>query len=315
MRILVCVNPQCFNTSAPWQLARQFKSVGAEVHWILLGNTALNKDYSIVDNQLLYPDENVEQASAGRLLHQSVGHRSDWLTLMWRLFRLNSVDFDLVLIQGSTKLTRLFNAFGFNTIELGGWFEGLKSDVAVLPPIIDPTLKRRNDGKKYTLVYLPGIPIEESVLMLNHVEDRRFILFSDEEVVESSGRIEVRSFSHQAFRHSLCGASAVITLPDVNLMSECLHMGIPQLLETRWGSRRCKAAVASFHEMGLVYSTRKLTPLLISLWLDSPPDLPRIRWPDVAKSIANCDSGVVSFHQAVGEMSKSMWSHLILPSK
>lgn len=315
VKVLLCVEPRFFHSSAPRELARQFKRVGAELNWILVGDAVLSNGYSIVDTQLLCPDDDESPISLGTVLYQNAGSMTDRVALAWKFFRLKSTDFDLVLYQGDAQLSYLLSIFGYNPIEMGGWTEGRYSPGSVLPTVMDPNLKRRNNGNRYTLVYLPGASVKETAMMLSHVEDRQFIIYTDEDVDRCSGRIEVRSFSHQAFRRDLCGASAFISQPDVNLVSECLYMGIPLMLELRSESQVSKAAVASLHEIGLVQSTRNLTPLLISLWLDSSPGFQRVRWPDVAQALAECAEGAVNMHDAVSQMTKSLWGSISLPTK
>ncbi|MBX2824999.1 MAG: hypothetical protein KTR33_09745 [Gammaproteobacteria bacterium] len=310
MKILIGLEPRCLHTSMPWILARQFQAAGAELHWVFGGETRIADHYTTNGDHLSYPTDKQHQTHAGKILFQAGGSTLGWISFAARLLRLKPVDYDLVLVQHGTAMARLFQLRQFRIVTLGSWIGDTRADSLSLPPIIDTHLRAHNVESPYTLVYLPGKSIQDIEAMLERVEGRKFIVYSHDGQTRDHPNISFRTFEHARFRQDLCGASAVICRAEFGLVAECLHMGIPLLVEPGQGKREQQETATALHKSGLVHSSRRLTPMLISLWLDSTPRPAALRWPDVPQMIVDCVKDSSRAYESLHHSSVSLWDSL-----
>ncbi|MBX2880975.1 MAG: hypothetical protein KTR32_13620 [Granulosicoccus sp.] len=312
MKILIGLDPRSLHTSMPWELARRFQEIDAELHWVFAGDSSLADHYTVNGDFLAYPaDQQLhEQQYAGKILFRSSQTLFSLARFAAWIWRLQPASYDLVLLQHGTALSRLFQLRQFRTITLGTWSENLPTGGVALPPIVDTRLRPRNVSNPYTMVYLPGVPLSEIEAILDRVEDRKFVVYTHDQPVCNHPNICVRQFEHARFREDLRGASTVICQPEFGLVAECLHMGIPLLIEPKSGQQEQQETAITLHKAGLVHSTRKLTPMLISLWLDSAPRPPVVHWPEVVPMIIEAISDSNKTYESLHRRSTLCWNNL-----
>jgi len=224
---------------------------------------------------------------------------------------LHPTDYDLVLVLNSDTLSEQFRKSGFPTVALGNYNTSASTARATLPPIIDTRLSVNRANSPYTLVYLPHKSSSEIKTILDRVENRRFIVYAHEQMDESHTHMDFRAYNHKRLRQDLCGATSVVSELDEVLATECFHLGIPLLLESGAAQKEHQKTAEALHQVGLAHSARKLTPLLITLWLDSNPRLSPLQLPDLAQMMVQCiQQNQTSVYDALCRLSPLMWDAL-----
>lgn len=155
----------------------------------------------------------------------------------------------------------------------------------ILPPIIDIGLQALRQPQDYTLVYLPFEDQRNVVRMLQALPSRQFVLYSPALEDAQSGNVALRKTCLDGFRHDLCGASRVICNAGFELVSECLHLGLPVLVKPLQRQVEQASNARALTQLGWGSVATRLDPAIIEQWLKAPLTPPSIRYPDVAAAL------------------------------
>lgn len=181
----------------------------------------------------------------------------------------------------------------------------------IVPPIINPAEKRAGVVGDHVVVYLPFENQQRITESLKSFPDTRFIQYSPELVDSQDGNISLRKTSLHGFKRDLCSARAVMCNAGFELISECLHMGVPVLAKPVAGQSEQLGNAAALQALGHARIMYEYDPAIIADWL-SHPEAPRPqRYPDVAAAI--CDWLLSGNWHDTSELVESTWQ-LALPA-
>jgi hypothetical protein len=79
----------------------------------------------------------------------------------------------------------------------------------------------------------------------------------------------------------------VICNAGFELVSECLHLGLPVLVKPVAGQMEQLSNAAALEQLGWGATTRQLDAKAIDSWLVQPQQPPAIRYPDVAAALSD----------------------------
>lgn len=177
----------------------------------------------------------------------------------------------------------------------------------ILPPIIDTALERVSSGRDYTLVYLPFEDQAAVIRLLHGIAERHFILYAPRVDDSENGNVSLRRTSLEGFRSDLCAASAVICNAGFELVSECLHVGLPVLVRPLEGQMEQASNAAALEQLGWGRALERLEAGTIREWLAAPLTPPDIRYPDVAAALVDwlCSDPESGLEAVAGRLWKS----------
>lgn len=158
-------------------------------------------------------------------------------------------------------------------------------DTDILPPIIDTELQRTDN--RHVLVYLPFERQETVTGMLNQLDGYRFVQYSPDLVDSEQGNVELRKTNLNGFRSDLRKATAVICNAGFELVSECLHMGIPTLVKPVKGQMEQQSNALALQQLGWGSAMPELTVARLREWLQREHRITPIHYPDVAAALAD----------------------------
>lgn len=172
----------------------------------------------------------------------------------------------------------------------------------VLPPIIDTSL--RHQPADHVLVYLPFEDADAVTAMLNEIGDHKFVQYGgvDHDII---GNVTRKPASVAGFHHDLTTANRVICNCGFELVSECLHLGVPVLTRPLAGQSEQLANAAALRALGFATILQDIDSGEIDVWLRSAPSAPELQFPDVAAAIV----GWISrrrWHD-VGSLAEQLW--------
>jgi uncharacterized protein (TIGR00661 family) len=159
-------------------------------------------------------------------------------------------------------------------------------DSTTLPPIIDTSLKRSDKPKKTVIVYLPFEDQFMVTTFLRALGDYHFIQYSSELNDDEKGNVSLRTASHQGFKRDLISASHVICSAGFELISECLHLGIPVLAKPVQGQMEQLSNARVLGELGYASVSNNIGVSSIGNWLDTDPRAVTLKMPDVAQELS-----------------------------
>lgn len=157
-------------------------------------------------------------------------------------------------------------------------------DQPILPPIIDPDIKRLPDAG-HTLVYLPFEDQHKVAQMLNSIKDHRFIQYSPELTDAEQGNVSLRKTCHDGFKRDMASASRVICNAGFELVSECLALGLPILVKPLHGQMEQLSNALALEKLGYGRAIHTVEQACIERWIDSRTEVLQINYPDVAKAL------------------------------
>lgn len=164
-------------------------------------------------------------------------------------------------------------------------------DAPLFPPIIDANLERAACGEDFTLVYLPFEDRPTVLGLLRSLAPHRFVVYAPGSRPERHGNVDVRPTNVAGFRRALRRCARVICNAGFELVSECLHLGVPVLVRPLEGQveQQSNARALETLKWGRVVSELRMAPL--RAWLTATPPAVRVRYPDVAAALADwlCD--------------------------
>ena len=176
----------------------------------------------------------------------------------------------------------------------------------VVPPIVDTEeLQRPAACGAHIVVYLPFENQQTVAALLQQFPEQHFIQYSPELVDRELGHIQQRKTSLHSFKHDLCSASGVICNSGFELISECLHLGIPALTRPVSGQSEQLGNAAALRQLGLATVMDSLDHPSIANWLAARPQLSPQSYPDVAEAI--CDWLLSGQWQDSAALVESLW--------
>lgn len=160
-------------------------------------------------------------------------------------------------------------------------------DTDILPPIIDPRLRRDLADEAFTLVYLPFEDQATVTALLQTFPERRFRQYSPDVTDGERGNVALRKTCLAGFRADLVRAQAVICNAGFELISECLHIGLPVLAKPVGRQVEQLSNAVALEQLGWGKIVRDLDRQLMAAWLDAQPSAPAVHYPDVAAALVD----------------------------
>ena len=179
-------------------------------------------------------------------------------------------------------------------------------NAAIAPPIINPA-EHRQAVAEHILVYLPFEDQQLVSAALQNLPKHRFIQYAPQLNDAEIGNISQRKTSLHGFKHDLCSARAVICNAGFELISECLHMGIPVLAKPVAGQAEQLGNAAALKQLHLAEVMDEFCPNTIAQWLTNIPRKTPQRYPDVAEAI--CDWLLQGQWQDNEALVKQLWQN------
>ncbi|WP_295877078.1 MJ1255/VC2487 family glycosyltransferase [uncultured Zhongshania sp.] len=169
---------------------------------------------------------------------------------------------------------------------LGLHWDAFNANIA--PPIINPAEIRQPCGSPaHIVVYLPFEDQQLVSAALATFPNQKFIQFAPQLPREERANISLRPTSLHDFKHNLCRAKGVICNAGFELISECLHMGIPALAKPVSGQSEQLGNAAALQQLGAATVMYDFSAQHIENWLANIPAQTAAHYPDVAAAI--CD--------------------------
>lgn len=162
-------------------------------------------------------------------------------------------------------------------------------DRRILPPIVDPVMQR-NEAEPYILVYLPFEDQQAVTALLNRFPQHRFFLYSSDLEDNRVGNVEQRKACYAGFKRDLCGARAVFCNAGFELISECLHIGLPVLAKPLAGQMEQLSNAEALQMLGYARTAAELNVGAVGEWLQElakAGESRAQRYPDVAGAIVD----------------------------
>lgn len=157
----------------------------------------------------------------------------------------------------------------------------------ILPPIVDVRLAAENTIDRQVLVYLPFEEQSRVTALLQGFPEWRFLQYSPELSDGRAANVELRRTCLEGFRSDLRRSSAVICNAGFELVSECLHMGIPVMVKPVGGQMEQRSNAHALAQLGWGKAVERLDHAALQSWLQSEPKGVEIRYPDVAAALAD----------------------------
>lgn len=169
---------------------------------------------------------------------------------------------------------------------LGLHWDSFNANIA--PPIINPDeIRQPCTTPPHILVYLPFEDQQQVSDALLKFPNQKFIQYAPQLQREKRGNISRRPTSLHDFKHDLCHAKGVICNAGFELISECLHMGIPALAKPVAGQSEQLGNAAALQQLGAATVMYDFSASHIETWLANIPAQTPRHYPDVAAAI--CD--------------------------
>lgn len=163
-------------------------------------------------------------------------------------------------------------------------------DTDILPPIIDTHLQRKypiGNRSSHVLVYLPFENQEFVTQLLQRFDDLHFTQYSPDLSDGQSGNVALRCTNLHGFREDLCRADAVICNAGFELVSECLHMGIPTLVKPVKGQMEQMSNAFALQQLGWGSAVDTIDYNALKNWLHGERPVVPVQYPDVAAALAD----------------------------
>lgn len=158
-------------------------------------------------------------------------------------------------------------------------------DSTILPPIIDTDLRREDN--RHILIYLPFEQQSEITALLQRLDRYHFVQYSPNLQDGEAGNVSLRRTCLDGFRADLRRASAVICNAGFELVSECLHMGIPPLVKPVRGQMEQMSNALALRQLGWGDETDELNEGLLRDWLRRDHPRAGVVYPDVAAALSD----------------------------
>lgn len=160
-------------------------------------------------------------------------------------------------------------------------------DTDILPPIIDTQLQRRRDLAPHILVYLPFEDQTAVTRLLQRFDNLHFVQYSPDLSDGTDGNVALRRTNLHGFREDLCHAEAVICNAGFELVSECLHMGIPTLVKPVKGQMEQLSNAYALQKLGWGSASDSVDYTTLKNWLYGERPIVPVHYPDVAAALVD----------------------------
>lgn len=137
----------------------------------------------------------------------------------------------------------------------------------ILPPIIDSQLQRAASDQTY-LVYLPFEEQTRVTEMLNLLPEYQFLQYSPDVEDAQCANVALRQTNLDGFKHDLSKAKGVICNSGFELISECLHLGVPILTKPLTGQVEQLSNALALAQLGYAEVETKWSVHGIKKWLE-----------------------------------------------
>ena len=158
-------------------------------------------------------------------------------------------------------------------------------DDNILPPIIDTQL-RASKKKEHIIVYLPFEDQQSVISLLNEVDEYEFIFYSPDYEEGEYANVTVYKTNYLGFKRDLSAASGVICNSGFELISECLHLGLPILTKALGGQMEQHSNALALRQLSYANVVDELSVAHINSWLSCTNNKLLKPWPDVALAIS-----------------------------
>lgn len=155
----------------------------------------------------------------------------------------------------------------------------------VLPPILDLP-EHSGDASDHVLVYLPFEDASAVSALLQRFPEFRFHLYGPGLDAAEHGNVSLHPTSVQAFKRDLASCAGVICNSGFELISECLHWQKPVLTKPLMGQTEQLSNALALGQLGHATVTARLDGQSLEPWLLQRPASPKLRFPDVAGTLA-----------------------------
>lgn len=210
--------------------------------------------------------------------------------------------------RGNLITRNVMDWFAPATIPAGAHWDHFGAPI--LPPTVDPEVRALARGPvapDLILVYLGFEPLERLLPLLRLFPDRRFHVYTKTGSERQDGNITVRPISRPRFLEDLARCRGVITNAGFTLTSECLHLGIPVLVQPLHGQLEQESNAVALERLDLGTVTRRLSRADIRRWLDTPAPRPQC-YPDVTAALV--DWLHAGADDSLDVLSKRLWTKL-----
>ncbi|GAB3375516.1 hypothetical protein NCG89_03410 [Spongiibacter taiwanensis] len=179
-------------------------------------------------------------------------------------------------------------------------------NAAIVPPIINPkeTLLPPTLPPHF-VVYLPFENQQQVLEALNKIPGYRFIQYAPTLEDKELGNVSQRRTNLHGFKKDLCSAQGVICNAGFELISECLHMGIPALAKPVTGQSEQLGNAAALEALGHASVMLEFSLDRIKQWLAGLPRQMPQRYPDVAEAL--CDWLMQGHWHDSDDLVQSLW--------
>lgn len=187
--------------------------------------------------------------------------------------------------RGGNPISDLvMNWFAPVDIPIGLHWHHFNADI--LPPIIDTTLTPA-DSRRHILVYLPFERQDRVTDLLRRFKEHRFAQYAPDLADAEIDNVKLRRTNLHGFRNDLRCAEAVICNAGFELVSECLHMGIPTLVKPVRGQMEQLSNALALERLGWGSALTRLDEAALRRWLEGERRRATIRYPDVAAHLVD----------------------------
>ena len=180
-------------------------------------------------------------------------------------------------------------------------------NAAIVPPIINPEEKILPPAQPpHFVVYLPFEDQTKVTRTLQNLTGFRFFQYSPELQDTELGNVSLRRTNLHGFKKDLCSAQGVICNAGFELVSECLHMGLPALAKPVEGQSEQLGNAAALEQLQLASVMYHFDQDAIEDWLNKLPGQTAQHYPDVAKAL--CDWLLVGDWDNTESLVDSLWN-------
>jgi uncharacterized protein (TIGR00661 family) len=296
-------------------MAKQFKEKGVDVTFLFSGRPK-NKLFDMeLFGDFIYKQGLTFIVQNGKVNYLSTAFNNNFLRFICDAYTLAIDDYDLIITDFepvTAWAAKLKNkqtlgighqyAFGSNTPRTGksllaglvmNYFAPAKDsiglhwarfDQSILPPIIDVNLVGKAE-ENLVLVYLPFENQGKVTRLLQKFPDKHFIQYSPDANNGEDRNVSIRTTCYAGFKRDLCRSSAVISNSGFELISECLHLGLPILVKPLQGQMEQESNALALYELKFAEVMRTLDEDIIANWLIKFNPVIRKKTPDVAHEI------------------------------
>ncbi|MDO6489442.1 glycosyltransferase family protein [Colwellia sp. 6_MG-2023] len=296
-------------------MAKQLKENGVEVTFLFSGRPKDKLFDMEIFGDFIYKQGLTFIVQNGKVNYLATAFNNNFLRFIYDAHTLAIDDYDLIITDfepvtaWAAKLKKKpvlgighQYAFGHNTPRAGksllaefvmNYFAPAKDSIGLhwapfeqstLPPIIDVGLTGKMD-EDVVLVYLPFENQSKVTKLLQQFPSKHFIQYSPDVNNTEDKNVSIRATCYAGFKQDLCRASAVISNSGFELISECLHLGLPLLVKPLQGQMEQESNALALHDLKFAEVMRTLDEDIVADWLEKCKPRINKKTPDVAFEI------------------------------